>query len=830
MVPTSPRLTLLHSLPTLMQAWDDERPRFCEIGFLLAMAFKMAPVALVPPSTTNTLLSPNDDQVDLRQWQDECQLEQEIMLNLWEDWCEAKVKDQSYRLKRGWTPPSHEELKKFIRWVIQASGHDLSLPSMRGIGIRLSKFFSGVLRRTGYAFPEADKKELHDFIKHRLRREQVVTSETKPKLAFKCEDQKNFMLTTALYIYCYTGARLGAIVPLDSTVEARNSRIKKKEERIVRPGSNFLRTTRADKDELSGIRWRDVEFTLIRRRSGPPELVFTLSQAWIKNNLGDTNNGLKTGLTHRDHLIRDPIPWVLALAFADRAFKKYETVEQLWAERVTSRRECLRLVWKKEKENLHVFRPSLHSASALNQKAFNRMFDLLMRQTGYTRKVSVQRIREEVTNVVDKANVTEAQRKHAVGHSKSVFNQSYIHSLSALDIQALYLGEPQRQDHLELLSSLTSVLVRGYPFKLPNDERDRVLGADVGYQNLKRERAQNRVDMQACPDSQSLQAKEDEFKKKIDRLRYRLKEQALKVYQKKWLDESEADGTFKEDQAVQDINALRFAHLLLFAPNRLAVTAAMNGQCDYSHETRPALINCLTQMAQEHEVVLHRPGEVPVAGLCPANSCGAKLTGNFYDRQLHVHNCRRKEAELNLWVAASHLDQYHGISGLLKLATMQIKPAPVELDTAGVKRKCDSDSDAVAKRRRSLLEASISWPSQPSGVGDTSSPKSVVTPGAGLEKLPSPMNESLSNTRNSHLPWEDGSSVHPESFSPGQNKDMFNLTKVVDDSGIDSLDDLDEAGPEYFDLSGRALDDIALIPLEGFEDSGATLSSSIRTR
>ena len=65
-----------------------------------------------------------------------------------------------------------------------------------------------------------------------------------------------------------------------------------------------------------------------------------------------------------------------------------------------------------------------------------------------------------------------------MGYSKSVFNQSYIHSLSAINIQALYLGEEQRQDHLELLSSLSSVLVRGYPYKLPDEERDRVLATD----------------------------------------------------------------------------------------------------------------------------------------------------------------------------------------------------------------------------------------------------------------------------------------------------------------------------------------------------------------
>jgi hypothetical protein len=64
------------------------------------------------------------------------------------------------------------------------------------------------------------------------------------------------MLTAAIHLFCYTGARLGAIIPLDSSVEARNSRIDQKLKRIVRPGSNFLRTTSSDDDELTGIRWR----------------------------------------------------------------------------------------------------------------------------------------------------------------------------------------------------------------------------------------------------------------------------------------------------------------------------------------------------------------------------------------------------------------------------------------------------------------------------------------------------------------------------------------------------------------------------------------------
>jgi hypothetical protein len=152
---------------------------------------------------------------------------------------------------------------------------------------------------------------------------------------------------------------------------------------------------------------------------------------------------------------------------------------------------------------------------------------------------------------------------------------------------------------------------------------------------------------------------------------------------------------------------------------------------------------------------------------------------------------------------------------------MQIKRAPAELDAAGVKRKCDSDSDAGAKRSRSLSEASISWPSQPSGVGDTSSPESVVTPGTGPEKLPSPINESPSTTQNVHLPRENGFPAHPEIFSLGQSDDMFEPPKVVDDGGMDFLDeflDLDDAEPEDFELSGWTPDNLPLLELEGYED------------
>jgi hypothetical protein len=64
------------------------------------------------------------------------------------------------------------------------------------------------------------------------------------------------ILTAALHLFCYTGARIGAIIPLDKDTAARNSRRESKIRRTIRPGSNFQSRIDLDDDELKGIRWK----------------------------------------------------------------------------------------------------------------------------------------------------------------------------------------------------------------------------------------------------------------------------------------------------------------------------------------------------------------------------------------------------------------------------------------------------------------------------------------------------------------------------------------------------------------------------------------------
>lgn len=73
---------------------------------------------------------PDDNQIDLHCWFDESKLEQEKVLNLWEEQGPhpKSNKGEEYNLRQGWTPPTNEEMKGYIRWVIDSSGHDLFCP------------------------------------------------------------------------------------------------------------------------------------------------------------------------------------------------------------------------------------------------------------------------------------------------------------------------------------------------------------------------------------------------------------------------------------------------------------------------------------------------------------------------------------------------------------------------------------------------------------------------------------------------------------------------------------------------------------------------------
>ena len=168
-----------------------------------------------------------------------------------------------------------------------------------------------------------------------------------------------------------------------------------------------------------------------------------------------------TTIWPRQDILHDGLLWILALAFADDAFKKVRSPAALFEQQVPVGETAVRVRWKKEIRDVHIFRPSRASTDAFTKSNWYSKFSTLTLQAGYLDSVTPHRIREEVVNVVDKAKVTAAERRTTVGQSQGVFCRSYIHSISSVDVESLFLGEDPRRQQIEILQSLSRDRVPG---------------------------------------------------------------------------------------------------------------------------------------------------------------------------------------------------------------------------------------------------------------------------------------------------------------------------------------------------------------------------------
>ncbi|KAJ9621808.1 hypothetical protein H2204_011724 [Knufia peltigerae] len=552
----------------------------------------------------------NDDYDDTEQYNETTQFSQERMMNLWADWCEAEGKPDSYLLKEGWTLPPTSAFKQFLRFAIDARedrGGPLLEPepaSALAMKVRVGNFWSGIKRRISFDVPKAIKTEILGFIDGRLQKEGLVTSKTQKKESINKRDMTHLMsvlwtepdpskshprvgrsrvlLSGAVMIGYTTGARTGAIIPQFPSAEARNTAVEAGIRRYVRRDSNFQRRADSEHEPLKGLRW-------------------------------------ETSASWRDDLRHDTMAWLLALAFADDVFEHHSSARTLFELVLSDRVESASILYKPGKRDLHVFRPSLTSATALPQKAFGDWFRLWTRQSGYTHPLVFYRFRQEVTNKVDAANVSAAQRKHTVGHSRAVFNRSYIHSISNVDVQSLYLGEKPRADYFDHLTSASCSRIKGFPIKLPLNIANQVCAADEVYQNLEKQK----LKAEANDARGDLQGIRDQMRC----LRKRLLRNHLKLYQAEWVQKFRAESAFTNpaDLEKPDFSTSRFDQELSCKPRQRIIAQVMSGEIEYSSAIRPKIIDVLAELAREEEVRAYRPNEEPRGRFCPVIACGKEL-------------------------------------------------------------------------------------------------------------------------------------------------------------------------------------------------------------
>jgi hypothetical protein len=200
-----------------------------------------------------------------------------------------------------------------------------------------------------------------------------------------------------------------------------------------------------------------------------------------------------------------------------------------------------------------------------------------------------------------------------------VFDNSYISSLSAIDVQSLYLGQTPRRDHIEQLQSISRHRIKGFPLALPIKARASALQhPDLAeLEQQRRELGKSNI------------GDKQQVDKDIKATKARLLDRALKTYQKEWVDTEyekfiESRGKSRGNLEPQ---ARRFQRLLTFIPERKRLCAMIEGLIEYSDEQKMSLVEDLITIASKNLENIYRPGEEPVDGCCPVIGCAFQISG-----------------------------------------------------------------------------------------------------------------------------------------------------------------------------------------------------------
>jgi hypothetical protein len=135
-----------------------------------------------------------------------------------------------------------------------------------------------------------------------------------------------------------------------------------------------------------------------------------------------TKTRITTGMTWQPNILHDAIPWFMGIVFADNALQHYKNASALAEQNVPSHMSVFELKWKDEFLDCPVFRPTQSSRQPMTQTQFRASWGPLLQQAGYTRPVTIHRIRQAVSNAIDGQSrsrrimlyLTDIRARHAI--------------------------------------------------------------------------------------------------------------------------------------------------------------------------------------------------------------------------------------------------------------------------------------------------------------------------------------------------------------------------------------------------------------------------------
>ncbi|KAI9768035.1 MAG: hypothetical protein M1839_004298 [Geoglossum umbratile] len=354
--------------------------------------------------------------------------------------------------------------KDFLRFHIALSqGRIRDKTTVSSVNTFAEWFFAGFTRVTGTVISEEYRSSIYNWVRTVLTEERLVVNAKKPKHLFDRDDLIRFHTTFwtmddekfihprnklqipfIIDVFCWTGARIGAFFP---TLDNKNK---------------------------GGLRYKDVDVVLLRTDDGW-KVIYKIDQRWVKNNRDPENITYGASTSQHAKLIFDDTQYLLALAFADKAFCGIESPEKLWQLQIPEGEKALILQWEDAVKNLPILRNATLqkgvSEEPLPRATFERIVRSVMRMSGYFGYATVHAIRRYIGKKLNERYTETERSQHLTQNDPRIFGQSYVANTTSCDGRRAFLDEAAQHDHIEYFQGFSKFHEKGLPHVLPAEKK-----------------------------------------------------------------------------------------------------------------------------------------------------------------------------------------------------------------------------------------------------------------------------------------------------------------------------------------------------------------------
>lgn len=216
---------------------------------------------------------------------------------------------------------------------------------------------------------------------------------------------------------------------------------------------------------------------------------------------------------------------------------------------------------------------------------------------------------------------TAVQRsQHITQQDERVYGRSYIANTSSCDGKAAFLNEKPQYDHVNFFQSFAKFHEQGLPTKLPA-EREAAVRRSPQLVELQDRLLRLQHENANPSDTKFVKSKAQGLLKKLRR-------ECLKQYEVEWVEQRRRWKviTRGEERPEDDIKKDLWDILCIIMPERGRLARTLISDRVVSADERRQAVQDLYSLASQDCMIIYRPGEKPVDGVCPVKGCGLQIS------------------------------------------------------------------------------------------------------------------------------------------------------------------------------------------------------------